>query len=170
MSSNDMTFEEVLKGAGAILQRGGDASEVLLDVCRLLEGRVPHYDWVGFYISDPKERILHLGPYVGAPTDHVRIPFGRGICGQAAERKRTFIVQDVTKEVNYLSCSPSVRSEIVLPIMDGMSVIGELDIDSHSISPFTGGDRELLERICSLCAPLVRTIRGEMHGPGFKYK
>jgi len=166
MYSNDMTFEEVLKGAEAILQGGGDASGVLLDVCRLLEDRVPHYDWVGFYIADPKEKILQLGPYVGAPTDHVRIPFGRGICGQAADMKRTFIVQDVTKEGNYLSCSSSVRSEIVLPIMDGMSVIGELDIDSHSISPFTEGDRELLERICSLCAPLVRSLRDGSRRPG----
>jgi len=80
----------------------------------------------------------------------VRIPFGRGICGQAAERKETFVVQDVSKETNYLSCSPEVKSEIVVPIMKDGRVLGELDIDSHSLAPFTDEDREFLENICRL--------------------
>jgi GAF domain-containing protein len=97
---------------------------------------------------------------VGAPTDHTRIPFGQGICGQAAERKETFVVQDVSMEDNYLSCSVDVRSEIVLPIMDGGEVLGELDIDSHAVSPFTEQDGQLLTGICELVVPLVREIRG----------
>jgi len=170
MSSNDRYFEGILEEAGRIAAGKGDAAERLQNLCVLLEGSVPHYDWVGFYIADPKDKVLQLGPYVGAPTEHVRIPFGKGICGQAADRKRTFIVQDVTKEDNYLSCSSSVRSEIVLPIMDGGTVIGELDIDSHSISPFTDQDRTMLERICALCMPLAREYRSSLPGSGFKLK
>jgi GAF domain-containing protein len=121
----------------------------------LLEAEVPHYDWVGFYLVDPAApRELVLGPYVGAPTEHTRIPFGQGICGQAADTETTFIVQDVSQETNYLSCSPDVQSEIVLPIMKADKVIGELDIDSHALAPFTDVDRALLERICDQVATL----------------
>ncbi|WP_129410031.1 GAF domain-containing protein [Marinitoga lauensis] len=68
----------------------------------------------------------------------MKIPFGSGICGQAASTKNTFVVQDVTKETNYLSCSEKTKSEIVVPILDNDgNVFGELDIDSHKLEPFT---------------------------------
>ncbi|ODN29657.1 diguanylate cyclase domain-containing protein [Fervidobacterium thailandense] len=121
-------------------------NEVLLEeIPKLLDKHVPYYNWTGFYLMD-QEGMLVLGPYVGEPTEHVRIPVGRGICGQAAERKVTFIVQDVTQESNYLSCSPLTKSEIVVPIFrnDG-SVYGEIDIDSHYIAPFDDRDRRFLE-------------------------
>ena len=90
-----------------------------------------------------------LGPFVGAPTEHVRIPFGKGICGQAAAVRETVIIQDVSKVSNYLSCAPDVRSEIVVPIFDAEGLIaGELDIDSHELAPFSFHDREFLEYIC----------------------
>lgn len=130
-------------------------------VCATLRAAVPHYDWVGFYLTDPaRPRELVLGPYVGAPTDHVRIPFGRGICGQAAERGETVVVQDVSQETNYLSCSLSVRSEIVVPIVaaDG-AVLGELDIDSHALAPFTAADRALCEAVAARVAPLLTADR-----------
>ena len=100
------------------------------------------------------DRELVLGPCVGTPTDHVKIPFGRGICGQAAEREETFIVQDVSKECNYLSCSISVKAEIVLPIFKDGRIVGELDIDSHRLSPFTDADRGFLEKVCKIVAQL----------------
>ena len=86
-------------------------------ICKLLKEEVDHYDWVGFYLVDElDDRMLVLGPFSGEPTQHVRIPFGRGICGQAAETGRLFLIQDVAAVDNYLSCSSDVRSEIVLPI------------------------------------------------------
>lgn len=84
----------------------------------------------------------------------MRIHFGEGICGQAAERKETFIVQDVSKETNYLSCSLKVKSEMVVPIFKNGKVVGELDIDSHTLSPFTSDDREFLENVCSIVSSL----------------
>ncbi len=140
-------FEEIKEIINSELER----NEKLLKICRILKEKVPHYDWVGFYLVDEeKENELFLGPYAGEPTEHVRIPFGRGICGQAAERKETFVVQDVSKETNYLSCSPEVKSEIVVPIMKDGRVLGELDIDSHSLAPFTDEDRQFLENVCRL--------------------
>ena len=103
--------------------------------------------------KDSKE--LVLGPYVGEPTIHTIIGFGEGICGQAADTGKLFLIQDVTKESNYLSCSPTVRSEIVVPIFKDGDLAGELDIDSHELSPFNDVDKALLERICKLVSPLL---------------
>ena len=144
-------FEEIFEQIKKIIEGEFERDKKLLEICRVLKERVKHYDWVGFYLVDEeKENELFLGPYAGEPTEHVRIPFGKGICGQAAEGKEAFVVQDVSKETNYLSCSPEVKSEIVVPIMKEGKILGELDIDSHSLAPFTDGDREFLENICRL--------------------
>jgi L-methionine (R)-S-oxide reductase len=133
----------------AILTAPAEKEKILKRICKLLADRVDYYDWVGFYIVEGSNKILVLGPFVGAPTEHVRIPFGKGICGQAAEVEETVIIQDVTKVANYLSCAPDVQSEIVVPIFDGEGrIAGELDIDSHELAPFSFHDREFLEYIC----------------------
>ena len=124
-------------------------------LCYVLRHNVPHYEWVGFYLVDPDApRELVLGPYEGAPTDHSRIPFGKGVCGQVAEKKETIIIQDVSQEENYLSCSLHVKSEIVVPILKEGTFVGELDIDSNELSPFTSWDRTFLERTCASLADL----------------
>jgi len=137
-----------------IMESASDRDTKLQLICELLHHEVEYYDWVGFYLADRGSRELVLGPFLGEPTEHVRIPFGRGICGQAAERKETVTVQDVSREQNYLSCSPHVLSEIVVPILKDGHVLGELDIDSHSLSPFGPADLGLLEGICALVAGL----------------
>ena len=140
----------------------GTASTVkarLQRICDLLRDDVGHYDWVGFYFLDPAGAELTLGPFSGEPTQHVRIPVGRGICGRAAERGETFLVQDVARESDYLSCSAKVRSEIVVPLSRDEKVTGELDIDSHSVAPFTEQDRIFLEKVCG-------TVSGFLRDPG----
>ncbi len=133
-----------------------DYQTVLLEVCRAIQTILSGHDWVGFYIADEAKKMLYLGPYVGAHTDHTEIPFGRGICGQAAEREATFVVDDVAKAENYLSCSVQVKSEIVIPVMEGSSVLGELDIDSHTADNFSVQDRACLEKIAELCVKPVK--------------
>ncbi|MCD4796752.1 MAG: GAF domain-containing protein, partial [Candidatus Cloacimonetes bacterium] len=123
-------------------------------ICEYLRDNVNYYDWVGFYFSNKKKNILTLGPFAGKSTEHVQIPVGKGICSQVAQKKETMIVQDIKKEENYLSCSIDVRSEIVVPILKDGNFIGELDIDSHSKSPFTTDDREFLERVCEMISIL----------------
>lgn len=150
------TSSSIARKVKDVLRQTSSADPMLHSICGLLAQEVPYYDWVGFYLIDQDhEGQLVLGPYVGAPTEHVRIPIGKGICGQAAATGRVFLVPDVLLEENYLSCSPEVRSEIVVPIMRGEKVLGELDIDSHSIDPFDGWDRALLEAICEMVAPLI---------------
>lgn len=140
----------------AVTHAEDNPDKALQAVCEVLRKEVPHYDWVGFYLVDPgKERELVLGPYAGAPTEHVRIPFGYGICGQAAQRKKTFMVPDVTKEQNYLACSPYVKSEIVLPVLKQGEVMGELDIDSNTLDAFSEEDRAFLLKVCYAVSRLL---------------
>ena len=142
-------FESVTSKSQEIIKSTLPRHEKLQLICDLLKTSIAHYDWVGFYITDSRNaQELVLGPFSGEPTEHKRIAFGKGICGQAAQAKSTFVVQDVLKETNYLSCSFKVKSEIVVPVMDGDKVLGELDIDSHRVAPFDETDSSLLESIC----------------------
>jgi GAF domain-containing protein len=117
---------------------------------RLLKDGVPYYTWVGIYLIDGDE--LVLGPFLGAPSPHTRIPLGRGICGAAATEKRTIVVDDVNADPRYLACSIETKSEIVVPIMDGAAVLGEIDIDSDQKAAFGDRDRTLLEQVAALLA------------------
>jgi len=149
-------FSGLLNEIREVLRAEGGRDEKLTRVCELLNEWVEHYNWVGFYLVDPEnERELVLGPFVGEPTEHLRIPFGSGICGQAAELERTFVVQDVAEEENYLACSLKVKAEIVVPIFKNGRIAGELDIDSHEKGPFTEMDREFLEKVAGMVAEVV---------------
>lgn len=142
--------------AEEILKTKRKNSTKLKGLCRLLKDNVSYYDWVGFYVVDKETTDeLVLGPFVGEPTEHVRIQFGKGICGQAASQKKTFVVQDISKESNYLACSTKVKSEIVVPVFKENQVVGELDIDSHVASPFTKEDEILLSRIAKMASTLL---------------
>jgi L-methionine (R)-S-oxide reductase len=119
-------------------------------VAALKQG-IPYYSWVGIYLVDGDE--LALGPFHGKPSPHTRIPLGRGICGAAATEKRTIAVDDVNSDPRYLACSIETKSEIVVPIMQGTEVLGEIDIDSDRPAAFGPADRRLLEAVAALLAP-----------------
>ncbi len=149
-------FRDLSVKINQITQERLPTSDRLNRICRILKEMIPNYDWVGFYMVNPEDkRELILGPFAGAPTEHIRIPFGRGICGQAAETKRTFIVADVSSETNYLSCNPSVKSEIVVPIFKNNEIIGELDIDSHTAGIFNKEDETFLGEICKMVSKIL---------------
>ena len=117
---------------------------------RLLKDAIPYYTWVGVYVLEGNE--LVLGPYLGKPSPHTRIPLGNGICGAAATEKATIVVDDVNADPRYLACSLETKSEIVVPIMQDGQVFGEIDIDSDRAAAFGQRDRALLEPIASLLA------------------
>jgi L-methionine (R)-S-oxide reductase len=149
-------FRALLSDINNISSQKSDKSQKLWSICKLLQTKISYYNWVGFYLVDPASpQELVLGPYVGEPTEHSRIPFGKGICGQAASQEKTFIVQDVSKENNYLSCSLDVKSEIVVPIFKNGKIIGELDIDSHDLEPFDENDNRFLDKVCGFVSIIL---------------
>lgn len=118
----------------------------------------PDYSWVGIYLLDGNE--LVLGPYLGKPSPHTRIPLGRGICGAAATEKATIIVDDVNADPRYLACSIETKSEIVSPIMANGVVLGEIDIDSDKHAAFGDDDRKLVEAVAAMLARRLATWDG----------
>ena len=118
--------------------------------------KLPYYSWAGFYMLDPDDAdTLVLGPFVGDPTPHIRIPVTQGICGAAVATGETVIVDDVNSDPRYLSCSIKTRSEIVVPIYAHGKVIGEIDIDSHDSAAFTDKDKLFLEEAAQIVGSYV---------------
>lgn len=129
--------------------------ERLLSICEILESNISYYNWVGFYFRNGDKEELKLGPYIGAPTDHTIIPFGKGICGQVAVSNQNFVVPDVSAQDNYIACSITVKAEIVVPIFVNGENIGQIDIDSNTLNPFTSADERFLEFVCAEVATIL---------------
>ena len=130
-------------------------NERLYALCNLLRESISYYDWVGYYFRNGDKEELKLGPYVGAPTDHTIIPFGKGICGQVAVSNENFVVPDVKAQDNYIACSITVKAEIVIPLFVNGENIGQIDIDSNTADPFTEDDERLLEFVNQKVAELL---------------
>ena len=149
-------MSEIKKRLSSILESPTHNTEAKLQkICQLLDQEISYFNWTGFYFKNGGKEELILGPYVGAETDHTVIPFGKGICGQVAVSNETFVVPDVHEQDNYLSCSIDTKAEIVVPIIKNGENIGQIDIDSHTLDPFTAEDREMLEWLCDEIAKII---------------
>ena len=149
-------MSEIKKRLSSILESPTHNTEAKLQkICQLLDQEISYFNWTGFYFKNGDKEELILGPYVGAETDHTIIPFGKGICGQVAVSNETFVVPDVHDQDTYLSCSIDTKAEIVVPIIKNGENIGQIDIDSHSLDPFTAEDREMLEWLCDEIAKII---------------
>ena len=148
-----MTSIEVDKIKAELLKvahlRGTDLQKWTVEV---LDKQIQYYNWTGLYWMNDLKGQLELGAYVGEATDHTSIPYGRGICGQVAVSGATFEVPDVHAQDNYLACSLATKSEIVVPIYMEEKLIGQIDIDSHELDPFTAEDHALLEWVAEFIA------------------
>lgn len=141
-----MQFQKLRPQVEEILKKEDlTVDDRLLKVCQLLSDSVPYYNWVGFYFKNGDKEELKLGPYVGEPTDHTIIPFGKGICGQVAVSNQNFVVPDVKAQDNYIACSINVKAEIVVPLFINGENVGQIDIDSNTPDPFTEEDERFLE-------------------------
>jgi L-methionine (R)-S-oxide reductase len=161
VSRNEVTqvkdYRAVLERVTTAIREAADGRRAIAAAVGVLKREVPDYNWVGIYLLDGNE--LVLGPFVGKPSPHTRIPLGRGICGAAATEKTTIIVDDVNADPRYLACSLETKSEIVVPIMIGGEVLGEIDIDSDHQAAFTAEDQTLLEAVAAQLAPRLQESR-----------
>jgi L-methionine (R)-S-oxide reductase len=146
-------IEEIRDEVTELARAVPTAQELMQAMVKLLHERMLKYNWVGFYMLEPgaKPPMLVLGAFEGAMTPHTRIPLNQGICGAAASSGQTVVVDDVSKDPRYLTCSLETKSEIVVPVFVHGKVVGELDIDSHFAAAFTSEHQELVQH----CAVLV---------------
>jgi len=120
--------------------------------CALLKEAFDHVLWVGFYLP-AGDGSLAVGPYQG-PVASLRLPPGKGVCGAAAASRTTVLVPDVHAFPGHIACDPRSKSEIVVPVLAGDTLRAVLDVDSHEPRAFDDRDREGLEEIARLLAPL----------------
>ena len=151
-----MPFDVLKAKVSTILNNSSESAESrMTEVCELLQSSIGYYDWGGFYFANHEERTLHLKAYAGEATDHTIIPFGKGICGQVAERNENFVVPDVKAQNNYIACSMYVKAEIVIPLFKDGKNIGQIDIDSHTEDPFSVEDERFLEWVNEQVAEIL---------------
>ncbi|MFM1879342.1 MAG: hypothetical protein RLZZ241_2208 [Bacteroidota bacterium] len=148
-------FEALKPQIQVLFRQDLSVNDRLQALCELLRESIDHYDWVGFYFHHATKEELLLGPYAGDATDHTVIPFGKGICGQVALSNQNFVVPDVAAQDNYLSCSIHVKSELVVPIFVAGKNIGQIDIDSRTLNPFTQADERFLEWVSEQVAEIL---------------
>ncbi len=151
-----MQLEELKAEVGHILSNDSISIDArLTSVCEYLQNKVTYYDWVGFYFANHNTKTLHLRAFAGEPTDHVEIPFGKGICGQVAVSNNNFVVPDVNAQDNYISCSIDVKSEVVIPLFKNGVNLGQIDIDSHTVDAFDEEDERFLEWVNQQVAEIL---------------
>lgn len=148
-------YDILLKEIKLYLETSSSFEESLKWICNLLKKRIEKYHWVGYYMNDEKNKRLVLKCFSGKPTSHKIIPYGKGVCGQVANKKKTIIVDDVESEENYISCNIDVKSEIVVPLFLNNIIIGQIDIDSNFPSAFNSHDELFLIEINSLVSKLL---------------
>jgi L-methionine (R)-S-oxide reductase len=157
---SESTFDQILSEISTFAQSANDLASLQNFIVEIIPQRLPYYNWTGFYMLDPNDlETLVLGPFRGAPTEHVRIPVSEGICGAAVAQNDTVIVDDVHSDPRYLACSLETQSEIVVPIRANGKIVGEIDIDSHDRKAFGAEDRSFLEECATLIGEFLERSR-----------
>ncbi|HXV15805.1 MAG TPA: GAF domain-containing protein, partial [Gemmatimonadaceae bacterium] len=139
-------YEELRGQTEAVLEGMDDAVAAMATISALIHNAFGHL-WTGFYRVVTPGKLLRVGPYQGT-LGCMEIEFGRGVCGTAAEEKRTVIVEDVNAFSGHITCDARSRSEIVVPVFNGSrELIAVLDIDSEQPGAFGNEDQIGLERL-----------------------
>jgi L-methionine (R)-S-oxide reductase len=133
---------------------GKNRDEAIKGVVEYLRRNHKHYSWVGVYLLEGDELVLHSWSGRQA-TSHTRIPVGMGICGLAARTKETVVVYDVSKDPRYLECFADTKSEIVVPIIKEGRVLGEIDIDGDQLGAFNDNDASYLEIVAERLTRII---------------
>ncbi len=146
-----MSVDRVIAELEALVKQDCEFDELLESAVRGLHRLDPRFHWTGIYELFP-DNILRLGPFIGAPTEHVFIGVGQGVCGTAVAERRNINVPDVSQATNYLACSSDTRSELVVLIRSGDTIWAQIDIDSHDLAAFDDATEEMIQRVADWLA------------------
>src|SRR6266850_2697213 len=147
---------EMCRTLDRITDSGAPLEQVLRRAVEELHASNPRFHWTGIYELFP-DNVLRLGPFIGAPTDHVFIAVGQGVCGTAVAERRNINVPDVSKAPNYLACSADTRSELVVLIRSDEKIYAQVDIDSHQVAAFDEASVVRVQRVADWLAALYES-------------
>ena len=148
-----MSVDQLLSDLDAAHARGESIESLLERAVQGVHGLDPRFHWTGIYELFPDD-VLRLGPFIGAPTDHVFIGVGSGVCGTAVAERRNINIPDVAQCSNYLACSSETRSELVVLIRSGERIHAQVDIDSHELNAFDDEAMQNVQRVADWLARL----------------
>jgi L-methionine (R)-S-oxide reductase len=147
-----VSYDDLARQIDALLTGESDVTANLANTAAAIYHTLPALNWAGFYLS--RGPVLVLGPFQGKPAC-VRIPMGRGVCGTAAEHRKSVLVADVHAFPGHIACDSASRSELVVPLIHGDTLIGVLDLDSPRLARFDARDQAGCE---ALAAIIVRHL------------
>ena len=145
-------YRELVKSADALTSGESDGVANMSNIAALLWEFLPDVNWTGFYRVVDGE--LVLGPFQGKAAC-IRIPFGRGVCGTAAQTGETQLVEDVHAFPGHIACDANSASELVVPVMRDGQVIAVVDLDSPSRGRFDQDDALGIESLVAVIADRV---------------
>ncbi|MCX6139323.1 MAG: GAF domain-containing protein [Candidatus Kapabacteria bacterium] len=140
-------YDKIVLSVEQITEGESNLVPNLANTASILYHSLPNVNWAGFYLYDNTE--LVLGPFHGSPAC-IRIALGRGVCGTAAQKRTTIVVEDVHEFPGHIACDANSRSEVVVPLIHAGKLVGVLDVDSPLLGRFTQEDAEGLERVAAL--------------------
>jgi L-methionine (R)-S-oxide reductase len=146
-----MNADSVIARLDQLTREDAPLETLLEEAVRGLHECDSRFHWTGIYELF-EDHMLRLGPFVGAPTDHVFIGVGNGVCGTAVAERRNMNVPDVREITNYLACSTETRSELVVLIREGETIYGQIDIDSHRVAAFDDESVVQVQRVADRLA------------------
>ncbi len=151
--------QELIRELQQMRDEGHLSDALLRRAVKRIASSDDRFDWVGVYLYNEDEGELWLHNYVGSPTEHAKIPVGKGVCGTAIAEKTNQLVGDVSALDNYLPCGPDVQSEVVVLIRAGDTIFGQIDIDSDKADAFGEKDVDALELVSEKLAEQLMAER-----------
>ena len=146
-STPEAAYAELARDLTALLIGEHDLIANAANTAALIYDALPGLNWAGFYLYKSGE--LVLGPFQGKPAC-VRIAMGKGVCGTAAARRETVLVEDVHAFPGHIACDSASNSEVVIPLVKGGELLGVLDLDSPRLARFGAVDARGVERLAQI--------------------
>ena len=143
---------ELVQAAEALIAGEPDGIANMANIAALIWQFLPDLNWAGFYRTIDGE--LVLGPFIGKPAC-IRIPFGQGVCGKAADSRQSQLVPDVHAFPGHIACDAASRSELVVPVLRGGAVIAVIDLDSPIPARFDAADAAGMEMLAARIAHAI---------------